>query len=484
LQLALEERDAVLTEIRAAMEEREQHLLTVVTLRDQLQQAAEVRDQIVAELRTTVQARERVLTGMVTDRDRLQQTLVLRDEALAELHATLAERERALAQAVAQREGLQQFLELRDQAIAEMQATRETYQRASGDMQAALGARERDLQKVAAERDRLQEIVTLRDGAIADLRSELENERERGVPRFAEDLAIVRARQTQIAATTEHIQSLLTQSPQPGVPAAIKLDSNAEHALAIHRKLLDGSGLRAARATLQEHFADPSDHNFADILGLYDEALARALPYWDIRTAVRVLASVIQPQTYLEVGTRRGWSLAQVFAEVPEVRAFVFELWVKDYGEARQGDPRSIRAAMQRVIGRHRRPQIEFINGSSHETLPAFFAGDPNFIGNPPPQEIDLIAVDGDHSLLGAWWDLLDLMPRVALGGALVFDDLEYAGDDDARVAMSKHNRPPLPSHLGTLADVWDYTKTLYPNFLFFDTTRQRFRAGIALRIG
>jgi hypothetical protein len=89
---------------------------------------------------------------------------------------------------------------------------------------------------------------------------------------------------------------------------------------------------------------------------------------------------------------------------------------------------RAIRAAMQRAPGDRGAPTFTVIDRSGYDTLPAFFADSGRPEDGSNPQEFDLIAVDGAHSRLFAWWDLLDLSPRVRVGGALVFDDLEQCG--------------------------------------------------------
>ena len=40
--------------------------------------------------------------------------------------------------------------------------------------------------------------------------------------------------------------------------------------------------------------------------------------------------------------------------------------------------------------------------------------------------DFDLITVDGDHSEVGAWEDLITVIPRLATGGVLVFDDIAH----------------------------------------------------------
>lgn len=493
-------REQAAMELRGVLAAREHDLRQDLANREdhvrQLQSALDASDQSVTEMGNSIAALRIDLQQVVAERDHLRQgqesrdrdiielrnALQLRDQAMIEMRSAFSVREQEIAQIAAQREVLREALALRDQAIAEARQ--------------ALASREHDLLRHIATQERLQQTLELREQSIAEMRAALADReqaigtlqaalttREPEPPHVAAELAAVRARQTQIAAATEHLHAIVSRE-LAAERASVGSDPLAARALDIQRRLLDQSGLRAARATLEAHFADPSDPNFAALLAVYDEAETRGLPYWDIRTAVRVLSAAIAPRDYLEVGTRRGWSLAQVFAEVPDVAAYVFELWQPDYGGVAQGDELALRAAMRRVIGDGGEPRLTVVAGSSHDALPVFFAGSGTPGDDPPPQEFDLIAVDGDHSRLGAWWDLLDLMPRVRVGGALVFDDLEYGGDEDAGVhSASEHARPALPHPVHSLEEVWGLVQSRYPNFLFFNTTWLRYRAGIALRL-
>jgi predicted O-methyltransferase YrrM len=76
------------------------------------------------------------------------------------------------------------------------------------------------------------------------------------------------------------------------------------------------------------------------------------------------------------------------------------------------------------------RGSVRFVSGDSHVELPRLFAAEPD-------ASFDLITVDGDHSTRGARRDLEDVLPRLRIGGAVVFDDLSH------------------PSH-PTLARVWE----------------------------
>lgn len=225
------------------------------------------------------------------------------------------------------------------------------------------------------------------------------------------------------------------------------------------------------------------DWALGDTLRVYDQARHSGLPYWDVRTAVRCLAHVLRPSTYLEIGVRRGWSLAQVFAERPDSFAYVCDAWIENYGGFEQGSPDYLRAKMREVTGAHYEPSIEFISGNSHDVLPAWFCG--NYDTSPAPDTFDLITVDGDHTRVGAWWDLVDLLPRVAVGGALVFDDIDELGDGEATPqATSKVQRPELPHSVRTLMDLWLHVQSMHPNFVFWTCGTLKYRAGAAFRIG
>ena len=61
--------------------------------------------------------------------------------------------------------------------------------------------------------------------------------------------------------------------------------------------------------------------------------------------------------------------------------------------------------------------RVNFINGDSKKTVPNFFKENPNLF-------FDLITIDGDHSLKGALRDIKNVLPRLKIGGAIIFDDI------------------------------------------------------------
>jgi hypothetical protein len=139
--------------------------------------------------------------------------------------------------------------------------------------------------------------------------------------------------------------------------------------------------------------------------------------YADICTVLLAAARMVAPRTYLEIGVRRGRSMAMVAAAAPEARLFGFDLWMPGYAGMPNPGPDFVRAELQRLG--HRGP-VELHSGDSHVTVPRFFADNPALM-------IDLITVDGDHSEEGALADLRAVLPRLAVGGVLVFDDIGHA---------------------------------------------------------
>jgi predicted O-methyltransferase YrrM len=274
-------------------------------------------------------------------------------------------------------------------------------------------------------------------------------------------------------------QGVLTQQYEPAPPAPPAPDLSAlEIVRRVNEELYNPRTLYDVRQTMQEYFSDDQDENLQTILDIYQEAIDGGIPYWDIRTCARVASRVLKPKNYLEVGTRRGWSLAQVLSETPDVTTYVFDVWIENYASA-QGNPRSVLNKMQQVTGTT--PKIEFINGNSHDTLPQFFNNQIELHFGIPPREFDIITIDGDHSLIGAWQDLYDVFPHVRVGGMILFDDLEYGGE--RADYPSQYERPPMPDGVQTLRDVWHKLHAMYPNFVFIDCSRLRYQAGIAIRL-
>lgn len=153
------------------------------------------------------------------------------------------------------------------------------------------------------------------------------------------------------------------------------------------------------------------------LLNFYREGLARfgdAWRYADINTVLHTLASALPVRDYLEIGVRRGRSLAMVASASPDVRIAGFDLWVEDYAGMPNPGPDLVQGELRKI---GHRGTLELISGDSHQTVPRFFAQHPD-------RWFDVITVDGDHTLAGAREDLETVVARLKIGGALVFDDV------------------------------------------------------------
>ena len=138
--------------------------------------------------------------------------------------------------------------------------------------------------------------------------------------------------------------------------------------------------------------------------------------YIDLLTILQATAQALQPRNYLEIGVRRGRSLAVVAAAAPACDLFGFDLWMQDYAGMPNPGPDFVRSELQKL---NHRGHLELISGDSHQTVPDFFQQHPGL-------EFDLITVDGDHSEAGARLDLETVIPHLSVGGVLVMDDITH----------------------------------------------------------
>src|SRR3990172_11306953 len=70
------------------------------------------------------------------------------------------------------------------------------------------------------------------------------------------------------------------------------------------------------------------------LLAYYDAGISRFGDRWryaDITTVLTAASEIIKPQAYLEIGLRRGRSLAMVATACPECMIVGFDLWAGDY---------------------------------------------------------------------------------------------------------------------------------------------------------
>lgn len=135
--------------------------------------------------------------------------------------------------------------------------------------------------------------------------------------------------------------------------------------------------------------------------------------YVDIVTAVLGLAEHLKPSSYLEIGVRRGRSVCALASVRPDVHVAMFDMWVENYAGMDNPGQTHVNNELDKIGHKGKR---EFVNGNSHQTLKQYFADNPDTY-------FDLITVDGDHSNMGAAEDIADVLPRLSIGGAVLFDD-------------------------------------------------------------
>lgn len=136
--------------------------------------------------------------------------------------------------------------------------------------------------------------------------------------------------------------------------------------------------------------------------------------YADITTTLCAAAMAVRPKTYLEIGVRLGRSAAVVGALSPECAIYGFDLWLPGYAGTDNPGPEFVRS--QLLAAGHTGPAT-FTSGNSRVTVPDFLTKHPGLF-------FDVITVDGDHSLAGAARDLANVLPRLKIGGVIVFDDV------------------------------------------------------------
>ena len=211
--------------------------------------------------------------------------------------------------------------------------------------------------------------------------------------------------------------------------------------------------IRRAQAVLERLTPDA----YADyVLAFYRSGLERHPESWqfaDINTALLTLAAGLQPCSYLEVGVRRGRSLAMVASVCPACDLVACDMFIEGYAGMDNPGPELIRSELSRVGFSG---AIEFLVGDSHQVLPRYF-------NEHPDRFFDLITVDGDHSEVGARADLETVMPHLKVGGGLVFDDI---------------SNPSHPELLHVWRDVVESRRS-YSTFAF---TEVGFGVGLAIR--
>ncbi len=200
------------------------------------------------------------------------------------------------------------------------------------------------------------------------------------------------------------------------------------------------------------------------------------------------LSKTLQPRHYLEIGVRRGFSMSMVASQTPGVSVYGFDLWVPRYAGSENPGPGFVAGELARV---GYRGKASFVSGNSHQTVPAFFGERRSSwlqrwrvgrLAGRAPATFDLMLVDGDHSLLGAYDDLMATLPRIGVGGVMVFDDIAPSPDHvDAEAARREAGADP--HGWGDLRGVWRAALARFPSFRSFEYTSNTPGVALAVRL-
>jgi predicted O-methyltransferase YrrM len=107
-----------------------------------------------------------------------------------------------------------------------------------------------------------------------------------------------------------------------------------------------------------------------------------------------------------EIGFNCGYSSYAFLAASPQTRVVSFDLMEFDYCE------RAKAHIDEEFPGRH-----QLVRGSSQKTVPLYHAQHPN-------RRFDLMFIDGDHTFMGAFSDLINMKEMATDHTVLVMDDL------------------------------------------------------------
>lgn len=176
-----------------------------------------------------------------------------------------------------------------------------------------------------------------------------------------------------------------------------------------------GAGaVRGALGVLERMSPEPYASFVADY---YRRGLQQSGDEWvyaDMSTVLHGIASAIPIESYLEIGVRRGRSMAMVVTNAPACSVVGFDMWIQDYAGVENPGPDFVRTEMAKM---GHTGSLTLVAGNSRQTVPEYFRKHPDAY-------FDLVTVDGDHSLGGATIDLQNVIPRIKVGGLLVFDDI------------------------------------------------------------
>lgn len=213
----------------------------------------------------------------------------------------------------------------------------------------------------------------------------------------------------------------MRSSPQPAKSDAKVVElSRLEQ---IQQRLGNPTYTEATIDTIQAMLMD--DVIKPKLLNWLMENMAEGKWVYELRTALRCLSDVIQPDDYLEIGVRTGWSLAQVVCECPGVHVVACDSWQENYGGVPNPGPDFVVEELRKVCPAFGAIDIDFRNQESR------------WLKFEPDETFDLITVDGSH----VGYQVIDDMRLAASvlrpNGVIVLDDLvadSDGGPDDITI--------------------------------------------------
>lgn len=144
-------------------------------------------------------------------------------------------------------------------------------------------------------------------------------------------------------------------------------------------------------------------------------AAAMPEPRLDIghREVLGWVAESWRPASYLEVGVRDGGSLRAVLAVHHPARLTLCDDWGHQYGGTGRGSHDHVEALLAELgfAG-----EVAWLDGCSYDLLPEL-----------PSSAYDVVHVDGDHSVYGALYDLMEARRLRTRCGAIVAHDLSFS---------------------------------------------------------
>lgn len=199
-----------------------------------------------------------------------------------------------------------------------------------------------------------------------------------------------------------------------------------------------------------------SDDYVTYVREFVDRGRERAGSEWrfaDITTVLYAAAEALRPTSYLEIGVRRGRSMSVVASMAPECDIVGVDMWVDDYAGISNPGPDHVREEM-RKLGHTGR--LDLLSGNSHRVVPQLFRERREL-------SFDLVTVDGDHSPRGARADIREVLPRLRIGGVLVFDDIRHR-------------------HHPRLGEVWRSSVAADPRYVTWEFDDVGFGVALAVR--